>query len=62
MLVQSLQELEYQQIIERNVISSQPPHVVYRLTEYGLSVRPLLENLLEWGNTHMSRYADKVFI
>jgi DNA-binding HxlR family transcriptional regulator len=62
MLVHSLQELEYHQIVERKVISSLPPHVEYTLTDYGLSVRPLLKSLLGWGNTHISQHADKIFI
>ncbi len=61
MLISSLQELEYQQIVHRHVFETIPPQVEYSLTEYGLQTKPLLELLFAWGENHIENHGDLIF-
>lgn len=49
MLTQQLQELERDGIINRMVYAQVPPKVEYSLTEFGMTLRPILETMHEWG-------------
>src|SRR6476659_8261195 len=52
MLTQHLRELERDGIVGRKVYGEIPPKVEYSLTRYGLTLRPLLRTLCEWGHKH----------
>jgi len=56
MLTQQLRELERDEIIERKVYHQVPPKVEYSLSEYGKSLKPVLELMATWGNEHHLRY------
>lgn len=49
MLSQELKALEENKIITRTLYDSMPVTVEYSLTELGLSLNKLLEELLKWG-------------
>ena len=49
MLSKQLKELEADGIINRKVIQIMPPNVEYSLTEFGLSVIPILKSFSEWN-------------
>ena len=49
MLSQELKALEENKIITRTLYDSMPVTVEYSLTELGLSLNKLLEELLTWG-------------
>lgn len=49
MLTSQLRELEADGIVSRKVYAEVPPKVEYSLTELGLKLRPLTEDLAEWG-------------
>lgn len=51
-LVQQLREMEEHGVVHRQVFAEVPPRVVYTATELGLSLRPLLGSLCEWGRLH----------
>jgi len=51
-LAQRLDELEGDKIISRKVFPTVPPKVVYSLTQYGETLRPLFESLIIWGSRH----------
>jgi DNA-binding HxlR family transcriptional regulator len=55
MLIQQLRELEKDAIINRHVHSEMPPRVEYSFTEYGLSLKPVLQALCNWGENHLKR-------
>lgn len=59
MLTQQLRELEEDGIINRIVYNQVPPKVVYELSEYGSSLRDILDTLCAWGERHIIRvYGD----
>lgn len=55
MLTQQLRELENDGIIHRKVYAQSPPKVEYSLTEFGISLSPLLQSINHWG----AEYLDK---
>lgn len=48
-LTDSLRSLEADGIITRTVYPEVPPRVEYALTELGLSLKPILDAMLDWG-------------
>jgi DNA-binding HxlR family transcriptional regulator len=52
MLTQQLKELEENGIIWRKIYAEMPPRVEYGLTEYGKSLRPILNEMAKWGLVH----------
>lgn len=60
MLTQQLRELEAVGIINRISYNEVPPRVEYELSEYGWSLKPVLDLLCNWGEQHIIReYGDK---
>ena len=55
MLVQQLRELEEDGLVTRTTFPIVPPRVEYRLTDLGLSFRPVMEALCSWGEIWKSR-------
>ncbi|WP_298704861.1 helix-turn-helix domain-containing protein [uncultured Veillonella sp.] len=51
MLTLQLRDLEKAGIISRKVYKEVPPRVEYSLTERGLSLRHILEDMSDWGST-----------
>ncbi|ASZ15124.1 helix-turn-helix transcriptional regulator [Chitinophaga pendula] len=51
-LVLQLRELERDGLIHRIVYPAVPPKSEYELTEEGMSMRPMLEAIAEWGISH----------
>ncbi len=49
MLTLQLRELESDGIVKRTVYAEVPPRVEYELTEFGMSIRPIIESLYNWG-------------
>ncbi|WP_082233029.1 winged helix-turn-helix transcriptional regulator [Halobacillus massiliensis] len=55
MLTQQLRELEEDGVIDRIVHQQVPPKVVYKLTDYGWSLKPALDMLCAWGEQHIEK-------
>lgn len=55
MLSKELQELEINGIVSRTVMQSKPITVMYALTEYGRSLKPILDDMAAWGQSHRDR-------
>lgn len=49
MLTQQLRELESDGIVSRTIYAEVPPRVEYALTDRGRSLKPILDDLYEWG-------------
>ena len=52
MLTQHLRELERDGVVARQVFDEMPLRVEYSLTKYGLTLRPLMRVLCDWGSKH----------
>lgn len=59
MLTKQLRELEAQDIIDRTVYAEVPPRVEYRITEYGKTLRPILDAMHKWGIKHKEHIKKK---
>ena len=60
-LARQLRELERDQLVIRTQYPEVPPRVEYTLSEFGETMRPILEALREWGmanNTRLSAIVD----
>jgi DNA-binding HxlR family transcriptional regulator len=55
MLVNQLRELEEDGILERIIYAEIPPRVEYKLTEYGLSLMPLIVVIEAWGSKELQK-------
>ncbi len=49
MLSKELQDLEMNHLIKRTVLDTKPVTVEYEITEYGKTLRPILDELANWG-------------
>lgn len=52
MLTAQLRELEDDGIISRKIYAEIPPRVEYTLTEFGLTLSPIIQSMGEWGNAY----------
>jgi DNA-binding HxlR family transcriptional regulator len=60
MLTNQLRELEEEGLINREVYPQIPPKVEYSITEYGMTLKPILEAMHEWGTKHITRKMENV--
>jgi DNA-binding HxlR family transcriptional regulator len=54
-LASELKELELNRFVRRRVYTETPVVIEYELTEYALTVRPVLKVLGEWGYMHRKK-------
>ncbi len=54
-LTNNLRQMEASGLVKRKVYPEVPPRVEYSLTETGLSLKPILDSMVTWGNA----YRDK---
>ena len=54
MLVNQLRELEEDGILDRTIFAEIPPRVEYKVTEYGMSLMPVIGVLQDWGVKDLS--------
>ena len=52
MLTQQLRELEDDGIISRKIYAEIPPRVEYTLTEFGLTLSPIMLAMAKWGEDY----------
>lgn len=59
MLSKELKDLEMNMLIRRTVLDTQPITVQYELTEHGLSLHTIINNLTEWGMMHRKKVVER---
>jgi DNA-binding HxlR family transcriptional regulator len=52
MLTQQLRELEEDGLISRKIYAEIPPRVEYTLTEFGLTLSPIMLSMAKWGEEY----------
>ncbi|WDF61830.1 winged helix-turn-helix transcriptional regulator [Flavobacterium sp. KACC 22758] len=57
MLTLQLRKLEHDNIIKRMVYAAVPPKVEYELTEIGYELRPIIQQMEQWGKRHKCLHA-----
>ncbi|MDP2216121.1 MAG: helix-turn-helix domain-containing protein [Methanolobus sp.] len=55
MLTRQLREMEEDGLVGRKMYPEIPPRVEYSLTEFGMTVIPVLEELCRWGGEYMQQ-------
>jgi DNA-binding HxlR family transcriptional regulator len=60
MLSKELKELETNLLITRAEQNTKPATVVYAITEYGKSVLPVTETLVNWGLAHREKIIESL--
>ena len=58
MLSKELKELEINKLIKRTVLETQPITVQYELTDHGLTLKTIINNLTEWGIEHRKKIIE----
>ena len=54
-LTTKLREMEASGLVKRKVYPEVPPRVEYSLTETGLSLKPILDSMVIWGNNYREK-------
>ena len=52
-LTKQLKEMESDHLIVRREYAESPPRVEYSLTEFGHTIRPVLESMYTWGTGYL---------
>ena len=52
MLTQQLRELEDDGLISRKIYAEIPPRVEYTLTQFGLTLSPIMQSMAKWGEQY----------
>lgn len=54
-LTNNLRQMEASGLIQRKVYAEVPPKVEYSLTDIGLSLKPILDSMVVWGNEYREK-------
>lgn len=55
-LTNNLRQMESDKLVKRKVYAEVPPRVEYSLTDVGLSLKPILDSMVEWGNNYKNNH------
>lgn len=58
-LTTNLREMESDGLLTRKVFPEVPPHVEYRLTDLGESLKPVLDSMKDWGTQYQNLVHEK---
>lgn len=59
MLSLELKDLEINGLITRTAIATVPVTVEYEMTEYGLTLKPVLVHIQDWGKKHREKIINE---
>lgn len=59
LLTNNLRQMEASGLIERKVYAEVPPRVEYSLTDTGISLKPILDSMVAWGNEYREKKISK---
>ena len=55
MLTTQLRELETDGLVSREIFATVPPTVEYKLTAFGITTFPMMDEIKKWGLQHRNR-------
>lgn len=55
-LTSQLREMEAQGLVNRKVYAEVPPRVEYSLTKTGLSLKPIIDSMWDWGMDYKKKH------
>lgn len=58
-LSKELKDLEENLMIKRTVYDTIPVRIEYKVTEYCLSIKPVIEMMTEWGKKHRKKISER---
>jgi DNA-binding HxlR family transcriptional regulator len=53
-----LKELESDGVLKRQVFAQVPPKVEYSITEYGMTILPIVLQMRQWGVKHLVKHPE----
>src|SRR5436190_22454627 len=59
MLSKELKDLEINKLVKRTVFDTKPVTVEYRLTDHGMSLEKIIQDLAIWGDLHRKKIFGK---
>ena len=59
-LSKELQELETNQLVKRTVYDTKPVAVEYEMTDYSLTLREVIQAMINWGTNHRHEITGKI--
>ena len=54
-----LKEMVEDGLVEKTIYPELPPHSEYRITDLGLSLIPIIDQMLSWGTAHLDLFERK---
>lgn len=60
MLSKELQDMEINQLISRTVLNIKPITVEYEVTQYGSTLKPIIDEIAKWGTAYRNSLYEKV--
>lgn len=54
-LTENLRSMEDDELVIRTVFAEVPPRVEYRLSDLGVSMRPIIDSMMVWGTQYKER-------
>ena len=60
MLTQQLRELEADGILNRRIYEQMPPKVEYTLSDYGKTLKPILQSMADWGTAYQLKSSASI--
>ena len=58
-LTAQLRDMEAKGLLTRKVYAEVPPRVEYSLTELGMSLKPILDSMLVWGEGYKKQHSSQ---
>ncbi|WP_175632430.1 winged helix-turn-helix transcriptional regulator [Pedobacter ghigonis] len=59
MLSKELQDMEMNQLVSRTVLNTKPITVEYEVTQYGSTLKPIIDEIAKWGTAYRNAMYEK---
>ncbi|SDD69495.1 winged helix-turn-helix transcriptional regulator [Pedobacter soli] len=59
MLSKELQDMEINQLVSRTVLNTKPITVEYEVTQYGSTLKPIIDEIAKWGTAYRNSLHEK---